>query len=112
MLHTSLRILKTRISSRLPLHHPSSLRGASWSELNINPVVFTFEDHKRRGNLPSLIDNKEPFIISRKNTSLRTQRKEIASWIQQRLAKLTLNILSTETRNDEEKREGVYAYTH
>jgi hypothetical protein len=56
---------------------------------------------KLRSNLSSLINNREFFTLFRKTASQRTQSREIASWIQQRLALLMLNILLTETRNDE-----------
>ena len=126
----SFQILKMHSGSSPHSHHPSSLRvrslsfcvGASRCKPIINSHCITFVENKRRGNLPSLINNKELFILSRRITSLRTQSssrlkirkhcftndyqdfqpRKIASWIQQRCVGLALNTPSTETRNDEE----------
>ena len=66
----------------------------------LNEVEVEFEIHERRGNLPSLNNGRENFNDC-KTTLQQTQRREIASWMQQRLSVLVLNLLLTETRNDE-----------
>jgi hypothetical protein len=63
-------------------------------------VLVNFEGNKRRGNLPSL-NNWQEVFNSYKNTSQQTQSGEIASWMQQRLAKSLFSTSSTKTRNDE-----------
>jgi hypothetical protein len=62
--------------------------------------------NKRRGNLPSLVKNKEVFSISTKITSLQSRRREIASGIQQRIAEFIWTAHLSEPRNDEEWCEG------
>jgi hypothetical protein len=66
-----------------------------------NHIAEAFAINKRRSNLPSPTDTKEVFTASSKITSPRIHSREIASWMQQRLAQLVFIALSTETRNDE-----------
>jgi hypothetical protein len=59
-----------------------------------------FEVNERRGNLPSLTSPEEVFNGC-KTTRLRTQSREIASGIQQRLAESAFTKSLPEPRNDE-----------
>jgi hypothetical protein len=72
-----------------------------WSEFSFDEVKVSFAGSKQRSNLPSLTGSRELFSSAIKTTSLQSQSREIASWIQQRLSIFILNALSTETRNDE-----------
>jgi hypothetical protein len=66
-------------------------------------LLVLFEENKRRSNLRSLIDWREFFESSMKNSLLRKHSNEIASRTQQRLTLLTRNALHTMARNDEGK---------
>ncbi len=116
-----------QIGSRLPLLSPSSLRGGVRKLLTKFNVLFAVDS--RRGNLLSLIDPREffnhkvsikkdalnttrgckplepqqvvRFANNYKTTPQRTQSKEIASGMIQRLSSLTFITLLTTPRNDE-----------
>ncbi len=100
MQKTSFQILKLLAHSQLCLYSHLSLRGASWNKPIINTNSITFERNERRGNLPSLINWRE-FLNGCETTSPRTQSREIASGIQQRLASLLFNTHTTKPRNDD-----------
>jgi hypothetical protein len=104
--HQDTKIKKAQQPFTLLRHCEERVSG----EFSVYEVGLTFEIDKRRGNLPSLNNNKELFLSDEKTTSPRTQSREIASWMQQQLAKLMFVALQTETRNDEEKQRVGYAF--
>lgn len=66
----------------------------------------SFATSQRRSNLPSPTNQKEFFRNSSKITHPRSQSREIASRMQQRLTLPTVSTIHAEARNDEGVREG------
>ncbi len=54
--------------------------------LLVHKVLSSLHIKKRRSNLPSLIGQREPFVLFTNLPSLQTQRREIAKSLQQQVA--------------------------